>query len=102
MNLTPYLKSVFGFITPGAVILGSAVTAASDGGSTITQAEWVTAIVACIVTGSLVFGVPNRDPDGRHQDESTMPPERGATDLVTAFVVVFLVVAVLVLLGVLR
>lgn len=66
-KLTPYLKTVFGFLTPGAVILGSAVTEASDGGSNVTGAEWVTALVACVVTGSLVFGVPNKDPRGTHE-----------------------------------
>lgn len=70
----PYLKAVLGFITPGAVILGSAVTQASDGGSAITAAEWVTAAVACVVTGSLVFGVPNKDPKALHQHESVQPP----------------------------
>lgn len=73
-RIKPYAKAVLGFITPGAVVIGSAVTAASDGGSAITAAEWVTAAVACVVTGSLVFGVPNKDPRARHQDESVQPP----------------------------
>lgn len=73
-KITPYLKTIFGFLTPGAVILGSAVTEVSDGGSAVTSAEWITAAVACVVTGSLVFGVPNTDPAARHQDESVQPP----------------------------
>lgn len=52
-------KSVIGFILPGAVIVGSAVTSESAGGSHITGAEWVTAVVACIVTAGGVYAVPN-------------------------------------------
>jgi hypothetical protein len=73
-KLAPYWKTVVGFIAPGAVLIGSAVTEASDGGSTITAAEWVTAVVACIVTSAAVYGVPNRDPHALHQQESVQPP----------------------------
>ena len=62
-QLAPYWKAVLGFVAPGAVVIGSAVTEASDGGTAITGAEWVTAIVACIVTGSAVYAVPNRASD---------------------------------------
>lgn len=44
--------AVLGFIAPGAVVIGSAVTDASDGGTTITGAEIVTAIVAAVVTAA--------------------------------------------------
>ena len=71
--LQPYAKAIIGFITPGAVVIGSAVTATSDGGSSITGAEWVTAIVACIVTAGAVYAVPNHDPRGEKQDESVQP-----------------------------
>ena len=70
----PYFKAVLGFLTPGAVILGSAVTEASDGGTRITQAEVITALVAMVVTGGAVYAAPNRDPQARHQDESVQPP----------------------------
>ena len=50
-NWQRYWKGILGFIVPGAVIIGSSVLEASDGGSTITGAEWVTAVVAMIVTG---------------------------------------------------
>ncbi len=62
-KIAPYWKAVLAFVAPGAVVIGSAVTEASDGGTAITGAEWVTAIVACIVTGSAVYAVPNRAPD---------------------------------------
>lgn len=59
-RIAPYWKAVVGFVAPGAVLIGSAVTEASDGGSTITTAEWVTALVACVVTSAGVYGVANR------------------------------------------
>jgi hypothetical protein len=59
-KIRPYQKAVLGFIAPGAVVIGSAVTEASDGGTAITAAEWVTAVVAMIVTGAAVYTVPNK------------------------------------------
>lgn len=76
-RIAPYAKALVGFITPGAVLIGSAVTDASDGGSRITTAEWVTAIVACVVTGGAVYRTPNKDPEAEHQDESVPPPPDG-------------------------
>ena len=75
--IAPYWKAILGFITPGAVIIGSAVLDGSDGGTAITSSEWVTAVVAMIVTGGAVYGKGNKDPQGTHQDESTQPPELG-------------------------
>jgi hypothetical protein len=60
-NWQNYWKGILGFITPGAVIIGSSVLEGSDGGSTITAAEWVTAIVAMVVTGGLVTAKGNAD-----------------------------------------
>lgn len=73
-KIAPYWKAVVGFIAPGAVLIGSAVTESSDGGTAITQAELITALVAMFVTSGAVWGVPNRDPYGAHQDESVQPP----------------------------
>jgi hypothetical protein len=97
-SILPYLKTVFGFFTPGAVILGSAVTATSDGGANVTQAEWITALVACVVTGSLVFGVPNKDPNAQHQAESVQPPERGQVNVGLVIGVLLVIILVVVLL----
>jgi hypothetical protein len=58
-------KSIVGFIAPAAVVIGSSVTSVSDGGSHITQAEWVTAAVSAIVTAAGVFGFANKAPAGR-------------------------------------
>lgn len=74
-RVAPYWKALVGFVAPGAVTIGSAVLASSDGGSRITVTEWVTALVACVVTSSAVYQVPNRDPQARHQDESVQPPD---------------------------
>lgn len=57
-----YRKAVLGFVAPGAVIIGASVTSASDGGTSITAAEWVTAVVACIVSGVAVGAVGNSKP----------------------------------------
>jgi hypothetical protein len=61
-NWQQYWKGILGFLVPGAVIIGSAVTSDSDGGSTITGSEWVTAIVAMIVTGAAVTVKANAEP----------------------------------------
>jgi hypothetical protein len=76
-KLSPYWKAFVGFVAPGAVVLGSAVTDGSQHGSAITTAEWVTAVVACVVTSAAVYTAPNRDPLARHQDESVQPPNVG-------------------------
>jgi len=73
-NVLPYLKAVVAFIAPAVVILLGATLAASDGGETITRAEWLTALVACLGTGGTVYAVPNKDPKARHQRESVQPP----------------------------
>ena len=50
-----YWKAIIGFTAPAAVVIGSAVTDASGGGSHITQAEWITALVAAVVTSGGVL-----------------------------------------------
>jgi hypothetical protein len=58
-KIAPYWKAVLGFIAPGAVVIGGAVTEASAGGTAITSGEWILAAVAAIVTGAGVYTVPN-------------------------------------------
>lgn len=70
----PYMKAVVGFITPGVVALVAAVQDGSPGGSAVTGPEWVGIAAACVLTGGAVFGVPNKDPEARHQEESVQPP----------------------------
>jgi hypothetical protein len=73
-KIRPYWKAVVGFVAPAAVTIGAAVTSSSDGGTRITQTEWITALVACVVTSAGVYGVPNKDRRGLHQRESVQPP----------------------------
>ena len=59
-KLAPYAKAILGFIAPGAIVIIAAVTAGSDGGTDITQAEWITAACSAIITGAGVYAVPNK------------------------------------------
>lgn len=77
-TITPYLKAVVAFVTPGVVALVAAVQDASPGGSAVTGPEWVGIGAACVLTGGLVYGVPNKDPLGVKQDESVQPPDFAA------------------------
>lgn len=67
-NLPQYWKAVAGFLAPGASIIGLSVLPGSDGGTSITQAEWISAVVAAIVTSAAVGATGNADkpkpPDG--------------------------------------
>lgn len=55
-RLPAYWKAVVGFVAPGAVVIGSAVA----DGSGISTSEWVTALVASVVTASGVAYTPNQ------------------------------------------
>ena len=61
-KIAGYWKALTGAVAPGAVLIGAAVTEGSQGGTTITQAEWVTAVVAVIVTGGAVWAAPANKP----------------------------------------
>lgn len=61
-KVAPYWKAVLAFIAPAAAIIISAVLATSDGGTTITQAEWITALATAIITSAGVYTVPNKAP----------------------------------------
>jgi hypothetical protein len=74
-KVAPYAKAVVGFISPGVTALVAAVQDGSPGGSNVTGPEWVGIAAACILTGALVFAVPNKDPEAAHQDESVQPPD---------------------------
>lgn len=58
-NLAQYWKAILGFVVPGVVTLGSAITDGSDGGSSITGTEWVTAAIACVLTAGAVYSKAN-------------------------------------------
>jgi hypothetical protein len=63
MNISRIWKAVIGFVAPGAVVIGSATLSESAGGDHITTSEWVTALVACVVTAAGVYTVKNRQQD---------------------------------------
>ena len=58
VQVTKYWKALIGFVTPGAVLITAAVTEGSPGGTTITQAEWITAVCAMVITGGAVAAGP--------------------------------------------
>lgn len=61
MNISRAWKAVIGFVAPGAVLIGSATLSESAGGDHVTTSEWVTALVACVVTAAGVYTVKNQD-----------------------------------------
>lgn len=73
-KIAPYYKAVAGFLVPLLTQLLAAVQNGSDGGSKITTAEWLTAILTSLAAGGVVFMIPNKDPEAAHQDESVQPP----------------------------
>jgi hypothetical protein len=73
-SIRTYAKAIIGFITPGVVAIGAALGDASDGGDQITNYEIVAAIIACLVTGAAVFGVPNQPYVKREQDPAMADP----------------------------
>lgn len=89
-KIAPYAKSIVAALVAGLGALGTALT---DGG--VSAQEWVAVASATLVGLGVVFGVPNADPAGDHQDESVQPPrnEEGST-LVTVLVVVALILGI--------
>jgi hypothetical protein len=74
-KITPYLKALVGALIAG---LGSLYQAYDDG--TITGQEWVAVAIATVAALGIVWGVPNMDPKGTHQDESVQPPDLAGND----------------------
>lgn len=78
-SLPLYWKAAVGFVAPGAVVIGSAVA----DGSGISTSEWVTAVVASVVTASGVAYARNKP-----------KAEGGQVNLVTIAAVCVIVLAV--------
>ena len=72
--IAPYYKAVAAFVVPFLTAIIAALLETSDGGSKVMTNEWLTAIVAALLAGGVVFAVPNKDPEGEHQEESVQPP----------------------------
>lgn len=69
-NPSVYAKA----FTAAATALGTGVvTAASDG--VITLTEWVVIVSGVLAAAAATYVVPNRDPEGEHQEQSVQPPE---------------------------
>lgn len=56
--LSNYWKAGVAFVAPGAALMIAAVTPGSDGGSSVTLAELVTAAATCVVTSAAVYKAP--------------------------------------------
>jgi hypothetical protein len=78
-NLSEVRKAMLGFAVPAATVIVSAVTAGSDGGSTITTPEVVTALCAAVITGGTVFGVKNKPARG-HRRKANVSEAAGDAD----------------------
>ena len=61
MNPALYAKAVYAFIVAG---LGAIATVLVDNASIgdLTDGQWVTALLAALVAGGGVFGIPNKPP----------------------------------------
>ena len=68
-KIAPYAKALVGAAVAGLGALGTALT-----DSHVSAQEWVAVASATLVALGVVFGVPNADPAGEHQDESVQPP----------------------------
>ena len=75
--IAPYYKAVAAFVVPFLTAIIAALLETSDGGSKVMTNEWLTAIVAALLAGGVVFAVPNLDPNAQHQAESVQPPVGG-------------------------
>lgn len=73
-KIAPYYKAVVAFLVPFLTQIVAALATQSDGGSSITTSEWLTALLTSLAAGGVVFAVPNKDPQAQHQDESVQPP----------------------------
>lgn len=60
-TVSRYWKAVVAFVAPGAVLIGAATLSESAAGDKITTAEWVGALVACIVASAGVAVTKNAD-----------------------------------------
>lgn len=91
------LKAVYGFLTPGVVLLGGAFArAAVDADKPVTKYDIIAALVAMFVTGGAVFASTNTPPG----DVTPREAERGAVGVLFIVGALLIAVAILGLLGV--
>lgn len=73
-KIAPYAKAVTGAVVAGLGALGAALVPDSENVVAVTAGEWVAVVTATLVASYAVWQIPNKDPEGEHQDESTQPP----------------------------
>lgn len=59
-RIAEYRKAIAALAIPALVVVVSSLQGGSDGGTSITVAEWVTIVIAALGTSGLVAAVPNR------------------------------------------
>lgn len=67
--MKPYMKAV---VAGAAALCGGAAIASQDGW---TQPEFWTVLGAVVAQAAAVYAVPNKDPEGEHQEDSVQPPD---------------------------
>jgi hypothetical protein len=80
MKVSTYAKAIVGFVAPGVVTIGGALTVNSDGGGNVTAYEWVSALIACLVTGGFVYLAPNKPYAHLDRPPVDVPPVDQAPD----------------------
>lgn len=68
-SIAPYMKTV-------VAVLGAVLTAVMTQFPDSEQVQQWGPIVSALLTALAVYVVPNKDPQGTHQDESTQPADR--------------------------
>lgn len=66
-NVSPYAKTI-------VAILGAVLTAVMTQFPDTEAVQQWGPIIAALLTAIGVYAIPNADPAGTHQDESTQPP----------------------------
>jgi hypothetical protein len=70
-KIAPYAKALVAALVAG---LGSLYQALDGDPSVVTSQEWVAVAMTTLAGLAAVFGMPNKDPQAEHQDESVQPP----------------------------
>lgn len=71
-NIAPYAKAL-----TGALIAGLASLQQSLDNDAVSAQEWTGIAIATLSGLALVWAIPNKDPEGEHQDESVQPDDHG-------------------------
>src|SRR4051812_42628813 len=75
-EIQKYWKAIAGALAPAAVLIVAGLTEQSDGGGTITQSEWITALAAVVITGGAVLAAPSNKTGKPDVVEPAAPQER--------------------------